>query len=178
MLADGDDRSTATAVSLPDDAFNLGTGLALCHKLEQKRHVVVALCPQEKPALETWHDALKFAAVHKLPIVFVIENGIATQPSSKDEAPHLESFSFLARDYGFPGILVDGKDAVAVRRVAEEAIHRARIGSGPTLIDCRTDSPRDPLEHMEHYLRKRHAWDDTWRKKLESQIAAELALIS
>lgn len=160
--------------ALPEDPFNLGTGLALAHKLEQRRHVVVAFCPREKPRLEVWHDALKFAAVHKLPIVFVIENGIAVENPGGDPVPHLEPLSFLARDYGFPGILVDGSDAVAVWRVAQESIHRARNGSGPTLIDCRTDSPRDPLAHMEHYLRRRSLWDEDWRRQIERQLGAEI----
>ena len=48
----------------------------------------------------------------------------------------------MARDYGFPGIIVDGSDVVAVWRVAQESIHRARNGAGPTLIDCRMESAR------------------------------------
>jgi len=159
---------------LSGDPFNFGTGIALARKLEQKGHVVVAFCAHEKPPLEAWHNALKFAAVHKLPIVFVIENGIAAESPSEEPAPHLESLSFLARDYGFPGILVDGNDAVAVARVTQESIHRARNGSGPTLIDCRTDSARDPLAHMEHYMRKRHAWDEAWRQQAEREITVEL----
>ncbi len=160
--------------SLPEDPFNLATGIALAYKLEKQRRVVVAFCPQESPALETWQEALKFAGVHKLPVIYVIKNGIADQQSSSDHAPHLEAFSFMARDYGYPGIIVDGQDVVAVWRVAHESIHRARNGSGPTLIDCRTDAKRDPLAHMEHYMRKRNVWDEGWRKQLEEEIRSEI----
>ena len=139
-----------------------------------KRRVVVAFCPQERPALETWHEALKFAGVHKLPILYVIQNGVADQQLSSEHAPHLEPFSFMARDYGYPGIIVDGQDVVAVWRVAQESIHRARQGSGPTLIDCRTDSKRDPLAYMEHYMRKRNVWDDGWKKDTEQGIQDEI----
>lgn len=160
--------------SMPQDPFNLATGIALAHKLAKQRHVVIAFCPQESPALETWHEALKFAGVHKLPVIYVIKNGVADQRSSCDHAPHLEAFSFMARDYGYPGIIVDGQDVVAVWRVAHESIHRARNGSGPTLIDCRTDAKRDPLAHMEHYMRKRNLWDDGWRKQAEAGIRDEI----
>lgn len=160
--------------SMPQDPFNLATGIALGHKLSKQRHVVVAFCPQDSPALEIWHEALKFAGVHKLPVIYVIKNGVADQKSSSEHAPHLEAFSFMARDYGYPGIIVDGQDVVAVWRVAHESIHRARSGSGPTLIDCRTDAKRDPLAHMEHYMRKRNVWDEGWRKQLEEQISAEI----
>jgi TPP-dependent pyruvate/acetoin dehydrogenase alpha subunit len=166
--------SSITPASVPEDAFTRGTGIALAHKLSMKRRVVVAFCPQERPALETWHEALKFAGVHKLPILYVIKNGVADQQSSSEHAPHLEPFSFMARDYGYPGIIVDGQDVVAVWRVAQESIHRARQGSGPTLIDCRTDSKRDPLAYMEHYMRKRNVWDDGWKKDTEQGIQDEI----
>ncbi len=82
--------------------------------------------------------------------------------------------SFLAREYGFPGIIVDGTDAVAVWRVAQESVHRARNGSGPTLVDCRSDASRDPLEHMERYLKTRHLWDDQWKARLERELMTEI----
>jgi TPP-dependent pyruvate/acetoin dehydrogenase alpha subunit len=167
-------RSSITSASLPEDPFNLATGLALAHQLNRKQRVVVAFCPSESPTLETWHEALKFAGVHKLPVIFVIKNGVADQQSSNDHAPHLEAFSFMARDYGYPGIIADGQDVVAVWRVAQESIHRARIGSGPTLIDCRTDPGRDPLAYMEHYMRKRKVWDDAWKHGMEEHIGSEL----
>ncbi len=62
----------------------------------------------------------------------------------------------MAVDLGFPGVAEDGNDVVAVWRVAQESIHRARNGSGTMLIDlCRAELTDDPLAHMEHYLRKR-----------------------
>lgn len=167
-------RHSVTHASLPVDPFQVGTGIALAHKLAGRRNVVVAFCAQESPALEQLHDALKFAGVHKLPVLFVIKNGVADQKSSEEHAPHLEDFSFMARDYGYPGIIVDGQDVVAVFRAAQESIHRARQGSGPTLIDCRTDSKRDPLEYMEHYMRKRKLWDDGWREQTVVEIMGEI----
>ncbi len=167
-------RKPMLSPSMPQDPFNQGTGIALAHKLAKQRRVVIAFCPQERPALETWHEALKFAGVHKLPVIYVIKNGVADQQSSEDHAPHLEAFSFMARDYGYPGIIVDGQDVVAVWRVAHESIHRARNGSGPTLIDCRTDAKRDPLAHMERYMRNRNVWDPGWRRATEEQIISEI----
>jgi TPP-dependent pyruvate/acetoin dehydrogenase alpha subunit len=75
-----------------------------------------------------------------------------------------------AEAYGIPGIAVDGNDAVAVYRVAREAINRARSGRGPSLIACRTfDSAVDPIAHMERYLEK-HGW---WTKARKRQLAKE-----
>jgi TPP-dependent pyruvate/acetoin dehydrogenase alpha subunit len=157
--------------SVPEDAFNAGTGIALAHKLEEKQNVVVALCSEESPSLERWREAWRIAAVHKLPIIYIMRSSRAGETSSA----WLEDFSFCMKDYGFPGIAVDGRDVVAVWRVAQESIHRARNGSGPTLIDCRMESAEDPLAHMEHYMRKRSLWDDGWKKELAGQIRREIA---
>lgn len=159
---------------LPADPFNMGTGVALVHKFEQKKNVVVALCSEVSPALDQWHPALKFAGAQKLPIIYVIKSGPANPDSAVPQNPHLEDVSFTARDYDFPGIIVDGADVVAVWRVAQESLHRARTGIGPTLIDCRMEAAPDPLAHMEHYLRKRNLWDDAWKKKVTGQIRAEI----
>ena len=156
--------------SLSDDPFNAGTGIALAHKLEKKRRVVVALGNQGA-ALDGAREALKLAGSGKLPIVYVIKS--AGEAEGK-YAPHLKPVSLLARDGGFPGVIVDGQDVVAVWRVAQESVYRARNGGGPTLIDCRMDAARDPLAHMEHYLRKRNLWDEAWREKAEAEITAEV----
>ena len=157
------------------DPFNLGTGLALAHRLEKKRTVVVALCGEETSAPDRWHDAMKFAGVHKLPIIYVKSTSAFNLRPGKG-SPALEELSFMARDSGFPAIIVDGKDAVAVWRVAQESIHRARNGAGPTLIECDTQSPyaSDPLTQMEHYMKKRGIWDDEWRRDTAERIEADI----
>lgn len=155
--------------SLSDDPFNAGTGIALAHKLEKKQRVVVALGIQEA-ALEGAREALKLAGSGKLPVVYVIQNG----GDDAAYAPLLKAVSLLARSGGFPGVIVDGQDVVAVWRVAQESVYRARNGGGATLIDCRMDAARDPLAHMEHYLRKRSLWDQAWREKAEAEITAEV----
>ena len=156
--------------SLSEDPFNAGTGIALAHKLAKQRHVVVAFGGEDAASLASGCEAMKLAGSGKLPVIYVIQNG----EGDGGYAPHLRPVSLLARDGGFPGVIVDGQDVVAVWRVAQESIHRARNGGGPTLIDCRMDAARDPLGHMEHYLRKRSLWDEAWRKKAEAKIRAEL----
>ncbi|MFZ0915125.1 MAG: thiamine pyrophosphate-dependent enzyme [Candidatus Korobacteraceae bacterium] len=156
------------------DPFNLATGLALSHKLGRKTNVVVAFWDEDAAALEASHEALKFAGIHKLPIIYVTKSARLDDPGLRKHSA-LEEFSFQAKDYGFPSILVDGKDVVAVWRAAQESIHRARNGSGPTLIECQTEPANfnDPLTHMQHYMNKRGAWDDGWKRQVVDQINAE-----
>ncbi len=155
------------------DPFNLGTGTALGHRLEKKRNVVVALC-EGATSLEHWHEAFRFAGIHKLPILYVMKSSAAQGSLIAKHSQVFEDISLMAREYGFPGIIVDGNDVVAVWRVAQESIHRARNGAGPTLIECQTDMPaaKDPLAHLEHYMRKRGLWDEGWKGDIVNQIEA------
>jgi pyruvate dehydrogenase E1 component alpha subunit len=166
--------TVVASATLPGDPFNLGTGIALAHKIERKGNVVIALCAEDSPSLEPWYEALKFAGAHKLPILYVVKGAALAPSSTGAQNAHLEDFSFMARDYGFPGIIVDGGDVVAVWRVAQESLHRARNGAGPTLIDCRMEASQDPVAHMQHYMRKRSVWDDRWKKQVSQQISREM----
>src|ERR1019366_6758762 len=155
--------------------FNLATGLALSHKRERKTNVVVAFWDEGAASLEASHEALKFAGIHKLPIICVTKSAGLDEPGSRKHGA-LEEFSFMAKDYGFPSILVDGKDVVAVWRAAQESIHRARNGAGPTLIECQTEAAnfRDPLAHMQHYMSRRSAWVGGWKRQNIARINAEI----
>lgn len=161
ILRASEDKAPATG-----DALNFATGMALTHKLQGRQNVSVALCGPVNSSLDAWNDALKFAGAHKLPLVYVVESGGAGEHAANAHPAYLERISFVTRNYSFPGIIVDGQDVVAVWRVAHESIHRARNGSGPTLIDCRMDPGRDPLQHLEHYMRKRNVWHEGWREAL------------
>jgi TPP-dependent pyruvate/acetoin dehydrogenase alpha subunit len=174
---DGTEGSAKPPFPAACDPFNLGTGLALVHRLEKKGNVVVVLCMEDASTCDRWHEAMKFAGIHKLPIIYVLKSGSALGPGPRDSTPALEDVSFMTRDGAFPAVIVDSNDAVGVWRVAYESIHRARNGSGPTLIECDTQFARsgDPLAVMEHYMRKRGAWDDKWSREIANAIEGEIA---
>jgi pyruvate dehydrogenase E1 component alpha subunit len=86
-----------------------------------------------------FHEALNFAAVWKLPVVFVCENNLYmeyTPISDVTAVPHPAADRAAA--YGLPRIIVDGNDADAVYRSAVAAYEKARAGDGPSLIECMT----------------------------------------
>ena len=169
-------KGFASASTASFDPFNLGTGLALAHRFEKRRSVVVALCADDTAPPDRQHEAMKFAGIHRLPIVYVLKSASTFELGTAKRNSALEKLSFMARDCGFPAIIVDANDAVAVWRVAQESIHRARNGAGPTLIECETQSScgNDPLAQMEHYMKKRGAWDDQWRWDTTLLIEAEM----
>src|SRR5262247_952454 len=86
-----------------------------------------------------FHEALNFAAVWKLPVVFVCENNLYmeyTPISSVTAVP--QPAADRASAYGLERILIDGNDADAVYRAAQTAFEKARAGEGPSLIECLT----------------------------------------
>ena len=162
----------------PDlDPFNLVTGIAQAQGPEKNGNVVVALCIDGSSSHGRWREAMKLAAIHKLPVIFVLETDSPFEREAAKRNPALEEVSFTVRDCGFPAIIVDGHDAVAVWRVTQESIHRARQGAGPTLIECDSElsSGADPLAHLEHYMRKRGDWNEEWRRSTAAQIEADIA---
>ena len=161
------------------DPFNLGTGIALAHRLEKTHNVVVALCTDNNSP-DGRQETMKLAGAHKLPIIYLLRCSSAFGTGAATGTPALEEITFMARDRGIPAVIVDGNDAVAVWRVTHESLHRARNGAGPTLIECETryTEYQDPLAHMEHYMRKRGVWDEQWRREATDGIEAEVKAAS
>jgi pyruvate dehydrogenase E1 component alpha subunit len=86
-----------------------------------------------------FHEALNFAAVWKLPVIFVCENNLYMEYTPiGDVIPVEHPAASRASAYGLEPILVDGQDADAVYRAASTAYERARAGKGPSLIECKT----------------------------------------
>jgi TPP-dependent pyruvate/acetoin dehydrogenase alpha subunit len=86
-----------------------------------------------------FHEALNFAAIWKLPIIFVCENNLYMEYTPiADMIPIEHPAADRASAYGLEKIIVDGNDADAVYRVAQTAITRARAGEGPSLIEAKT----------------------------------------
>ncbi len=164
------------------DPFHAGTGHALTRKLEKNRRVVVAFADGEIEDLNRWDAAFQVASSQRLPIVYVVAR--REWAGSKNAANRKrEDFAATAEKHGFRGILVDGHDVVAVYRVAQESIHLARQGTGPTLIECKMGQTEhlpagvdgtDALARLERYMSKHGAWNDFWKQQIGSQVRAEL----
>jgi pyruvate dehydrogenase E1 component alpha subunit len=86
-----------------------------------------------------FHEALNFAVVWKLPVVFVCENNLYMEYTPISEVTAVEHpAAGRASAYGLEQIIVDGQDADAVYRSAMSAFAKARAGGGPSLIECKT----------------------------------------
>jgi acetoin:2,6-dichlorophenolindophenol oxidoreductase subunit alpha len=86
-----------------------------------------------------FHEALNFAAVWKLPAIFVCENNLYMEYTPIASVTAVEHpAADRAASYGLERIVIDGNDADIVYRTAREAYARARAGEGPSLIECMT----------------------------------------
>src|SRR5205085_8855305 len=83
------------------------------------------------------HEAMNFASIHKLAVVFCIENNLYTQSVPLRLESSVTNLSTRAAGYGMPGVSVDGMDLEAVYPAARDAVERARRGEGPSLIEAR-----------------------------------------
>jgi 2-oxoisovalerate dehydrogenase E1 component alpha subunit len=121
------------AVSIPK-----AVGIALASKRRGEDSVTLAYFGEGAASEGDFHEGLNFAGVLRVPVIFFCNNnGWATSvPLSKQTAGR--SIAARAESYGFPGVLVDGNDPLAVYKVTKEAVSRARRGDGPTLIEAQT----------------------------------------
>jgi 2-oxoisovalerate dehydrogenase E1 component alpha subunit len=112
-------------------------GIALAAKIRRTGQVAMTIMGEGSSNQGDVHEGLNFAAIHRLPFVFVVENnGYAISvPAAKEVS--VEDVADRAAGYGIPGVVVDGSDVLACYRVANEAIDRARAGDGPTLIEAK-----------------------------------------
>ena len=111
-----------------------------------------------------FHEALNFAAVWKLPVVFVCENNLWMEYTRTSEVTAVENpAADRAAAYGLESIIVDGNDADAVLAVATTAIARARAGEGPSMIEATT------------YRHGGHSRADPGKYRPEAEVAEWMA---
>ncbi len=112
-------------------------GIALAAKIRKTGQVAMASMGEGSSNQGDVHEGLNFAAIHKLPFVFVVENnGYAISVPAAMEVS-VADVADRASGYGIPGIVVDGADVLACYGAARDAVARARAGDGPTLIEAK-----------------------------------------
>ena len=126
-------------------------GVALAMKMRSDPGLVITYFGDGASSVGDCHEAMNFAAIHSLPVIFFCENNkyAISVPLSKQMA--VDSIASRAGGYGMPGVEIDGCDIVAVYEATTQAAVRARSGDGPTLIEA----------HVERYLPHTSDDDDT-----------------
>jgi pyruvate dehydrogenase E1 component alpha subunit len=116
----------------------LAVGAAYGLRLQEEDAVVVTFFGDGAVNEGLFHEAANLAAVLDAGVVFVCENNQWAISTPIEATTRIGDLAVRAQAYGFPGVVVDGNDVVAVHEVAAEAVARARRGAGPTLIEAKT----------------------------------------
>jgi pyruvate dehydrogenase E1 component alpha subunit len=173
----------------------IANGLAWASLLKKTDQVTVVNFGDGATNIGAFHESLNLAAVWNLPVIFVCQNNQYAEHTAFNLGTASRNIAERAISYQMSGVEVDGNDAVAMYRVAAEAIARARAGKGPTLIEAKTfrfrghllgdDSHYIPKEEMECAMAndpmpKFRQWlidnghaDDAALKAIEEQNKAE-----
>ncbi|WP_342496975.1 thiamine pyrophosphate-dependent dehydrogenase E1 component subunit alpha [Bacillus sp. FSL K6-2861] len=110
-------------------------GIALAGRMDKKDIVSFVTFGEGSSNQGDFHEGANFAAVYKLPVIFMCENNKYAISVPYDRQVACEKISDRAAGYGMPGVTVDGNDLLEVYRAVKEARERASKGEGPTLIE-------------------------------------------
>jgi len=169
-------------------------GLAYAAQYRGDDVVVMAYFGDGATSEGDFHEAMNFAGVWHVPVVFICQNNQWAISVPLKKQTHSRTIAQKALAYGLPGLQVDGNDVLAVYAAAREAVERARAGDGPTLIECVTyrlgvhttaDDPtkyrseaevamweqKDPLTRFRAYLEKRNLLEENLEQRVDEEIA-------
>ena len=114
----------------------IAAGAAFAAKRRGEDRVAVSFFGDGAVHQGAWHEALDFAALLQVPVIFVCENNLYAETTATDYHLNASSVTAMAQPYGIPAVQVDGMDVFEVRRATERALELARSGGGPSLIEA------------------------------------------
>lgn len=143
------------------------------------------------------HEAMNFAAVMKLPLIFICNNNQFAYSTPVEQQFAVKSLAVRGPAYGMPGESVDGTDVLAVHEGVSRAIARARAGKGPSFLECVTLrmaghsahdaaeyvpeklkqewAKKDPIQRLEKLLLAKKIMTKQQVEELDKQVGAEVA---
>ncbi len=172
-------------------------GIAYAMRYRGEDAVVASWFGEGATSEGDWHEGLNFAAIHRLPVVFVCENNEYAISVRQDKQMAVRDVADRAAGYGMPGVVVDGSDVLACYDAMREAHARALAGGGPTLIECKTyrylphtsddddksyrsraevdeHRHRDPIDRFTAYLIAHDLFDHDRMQTLHDEIKTEV----
>jgi len=174
-------------------AAGAGMAIAMIKKTDQ---VVVCFFGDGASNRGAFHEALNWAKVYNLPIVFVVENNCYASTACTHETTSVEDIAVRGQGYNIEGITIDGNDVLEVYETAGKAIKKAREGGGPTIIEAKTYRlkghfvgdpqkyrgevevkekwPGEPIGRFENFLREKGVLDDVSKEEIWKKYEAEI----
>ncbi len=206
----GDERGMAFAGLSESEDFPLSVpiasqclhavGIAKAFQYRKQKRAVVVTIGDGGTSQGDFYEALNLAGTWQAPVVFVINNNRWAISVPLSLQTHCQTLAQKGVAAGIPGIQVDGNDVVAVKQLMQEALHQAREGQGPVLIEALSyrlgdhttadDASRyrpageleqawieEPVKRVQSYLSHQQWWDDNQEQALQAQIQEEVTAI-
>ncbi len=172
-------------------------GMAFALKRAKKKQVMLTCVGDGGTSEGDFHEALNFAGVWKVPIVFVIVNNHWAISVPRKEQSASTTLAQKGHAYNIPCLQVDGNDVLAVHSAVSKSMEDARKGRGPRVIEAVTyrmsmhttaDDPtryraekeveewkkKDPIDRFRKYLQKKKLWTKSYEAKLLQRISEEV----
>ena len=163
-------------VSMLPDMMLVATGLAMAFKMRGEQRVALTWFGDGSTSRGDFHEAMNWAGVQKLPVIFVLENNQFAYSTPLDQQFAVDPVERAAA-YGFPGVKVDGNDPEAMFEATRQARERALAGDGPTMLEAVTMRMHGHAAHDDmKYVPQ--AKVDEWRAKdpIDRQVRRAEAL--
>jgi TPP-dependent pyruvate/acetoin dehydrogenase alpha subunit len=145
------------------DMMLVAAGIAMAFKMRGEERVAMTWFGDGSTSRGDFHEAMNWAGVQKLPVIFVLENNQYAYSTPTDQQFAVNPVE-RAATYGFPGESVDGNDPEAMFEATRKARERALAGEGPTLIEAVTMRMHGHAAHDDmKYVPKEQV--DEWRAK-------------
>lgn len=145
----------------------IAVGAAMGSIMQKHKRISVAFFGDGAVDEGTFSESLNFAALKKLPVLFVCENNFYATNSPQSARQVMDNIYKKGLPYGIRGVRVDGNDVIDVFNIARPLVERARKGKGPSVLECRTYrwkghvGPRSdfetgcrPKEELDQWLKK------------------------
>ena len=116
----------------------VAVGAALSVNMRKTNQVVLCFFGDGASNNGVFHESLNMAAVWKLPVVFVCENNLYGMSVAASRCSAVQDMADKAKAYDIPNMICDGMDILDVKETIKKAVERARVGDGPTLVECKT----------------------------------------
>jgi 2-oxoisovalerate dehydrogenase E1 component alpha subunit len=164
MFSSPRDRIVSRSVCVGTE-FPHAVGLALALKLRKEPFIVFAFGGDGSTSPGDFHEAANFASIHKLPVVFVIENNLLAISTRFEKQTAVKDIAEKAAAYAMPGHVADGMDVLDSYEKTKIASERARAGEGPSLVElkCYRYQPHTSDDDDSRYRTKQEV--EEWRAR-------------
>jgi len=144
--------------------FPAAVGAALAFQMRKETRVALTFFGDGAINEGSFHESANLAGLWNLPVIFFCENNLYGEGTPQHKQAPIRDLARRADGYGFPGVIVDGNDVIAVYDVTKAARERALAGEGPTLIEAKTYRYRGHYEGDPMVYRPKGELEE-WRKR-------------